>query len=148
MFQSVAKLATNNTLKILLQSRPDLYASLHPFDHSLAGILEEHQGRARAIGTDDLGIAMWGEFRDCWPVKCGEPWRRFLSAQIQRLRNVGLRVAAAREKPHGYYLCATTEEADAYARLLFGEAMERLNYLRLFSPKRDWYRELSGQLKF
>jgi len=78
----------------------------------LLTILQLHRGKARAITGGDLARTM------------GEPDDRLIRKEIRELLAEGHPIASSTEKPYGYFMVDTPEEAEQYLKQLKSPLVE------------------------
>jgi hypothetical protein len=78
----------------------------------LLTILQLHRGKARAITGKELAQVM------------GAPDDRLVRKEIRELIAEGHPIASSTEKPYGYFLVDTPEEAEQYLRQLKSRLVE------------------------
>jgi uncharacterized protein involved in exopolysaccharide biosynthesis len=78
----------------------------------LLTVLQLHRGKARAITGKDLAQVM------------GEPNDRLIRKEIRDLIADGFPIASSTEKPYGYFMAETPQEAAQYLRQLKSRLVE------------------------
>jgi len=79
---------------------------------NLLTVLQLHRGKARAITGKELAQVM------------GAPDDRLIRKEIRELIAEGNPIASSTEKPYGYFLVETQDEADDYLGSLKGRLVE------------------------
>jgi predicted DNA-binding transcriptional regulator YafY len=78
----------------------------------LLAILQLHRGKQKAITGKDLAELL------------GEPNDRLIRREIRELISAGNPIASSTEKPYGYFLVETQDEANDYLGSLKGRLVE------------------------
>lgn len=114
---------------------------LTPLDRAVRGLISVRIGRVNAITIAEILPSLEAGFINADA--------RSVKDSVRRLREFcGMRIAATKRPPYGYFIVETAEEADEFSERIFQEGVKLLRLCRLFKPERDWVQELRGQMKF
>jgi hypothetical protein len=115
---------------------------LTPLDRAVREIITPRIGLAHAVTIREIVESLPPQ------ILVGKDAARNIKDSVRRLREFsGLRIAATKKPPYGYFIVETAEEADEFAQRIFSEGVKLMRLCRMFRPERDWVQELRGQLQ-